>query len=184
MRDLGPYLSGEKKGKVVGITFDDGYRDVYRNALPALAEFGFTSTNYFVSRQVGGYNEWDADRMPYDPCMNMEELRDWVDSGQEVGAHTLDHARLGILDEAEARRQIAGSKAELEDMTGQPVTAFSYPFGSHNDLVAEIVRESGFLTATTTKKGKANAGHDPMRLPRMTVRRSDGLLKFLWSRVL
>ena len=27
MRDLEPYLQGEKKGKVVGITFDDGYQN-------------------------------------------------------------------------------------------------------------------------------------------------------------
>ena len=27
MRDLEPYLSGEKQGRVVGITFDDGYEN-------------------------------------------------------------------------------------------------------------------------------------------------------------
>ncbi|MGO4440731.1 polysaccharide deacetylase family protein [Rhizobium sp. RAF56] len=182
--ELSLYLSGQKTGKAVGITFDDGYRNVYRNGLPILAEFGFTSTTYFVSRQVGGHNEWDAGRMPWEPCMSREELREWMESGQEVGAHTLDHARLGELDEVEARRQIAGSKAELENITGQPVTAFSYPFGSHNDLVVEIARQSGFSTAVTTIKGRATGKHDPMRLPRMTVRRGDNLLKFLWSRIL
>lgn len=184
MAELGLYLSGEKKGKAVGITFDDGYRNVHRNALPVLSEFGFTSTTYFVSRQVGGFNEWDAGRMPYDPCMSKEELREWMAAGQEVGAHTLDHARLGLLDEDEARRQIAGSKSELEDMTGSAVTALSYPFGSHNDLVVNIARESGFATATTTIAGRATAQLDPMRLPRVTVKRKDGSLRFLWSRIL
>src|SRR5690606_39848854 len=32
MRDLMPYLRGEQQGKVVGITFDDGYRNVARSA--------------------------------------------------------------------------------------------------------------------------------------------------------
>jgi hypothetical protein len=50
-------------------------------------------------------------------------------------------------------------------MTGQPVTAFSYPFGSHSDLVTEIARESGFLTAATRSSGRATANHDPIRLP-------------------
>jgi hypothetical protein len=41
-------------------------------------------------------------------------------------------------------------------MTWQPVSAFSYPFGSHSDLVIEIARESGFLTAVTTIKGQSD----------------------------
>ena len=49
MRDLLPYLKGEAKGKVFGITFDDGYRNVLQNALPVLTQYGFTSTNYFVA---------------------------------------------------------------------------------------------------------------------------------------
>ena len=60
MRDLLPYLRGNKSGKVVGITFDDGFRSVYRNALPILDAFGFTATSYIVSGQIGGFNEWDV----------------------------------------------------------------------------------------------------------------------------
>src|SRR5690554_840479 len=58
MRELLPYVRGEKHGKVVGITFDDGYRNVYRNALPVLRHNGFTATNYFVVQQLGGGNVW------------------------------------------------------------------------------------------------------------------------------
>lgn len=184
MADLGPYLGGEKTGKVVGITFDDGYRNVYENALPVLHAHGFTSTTYFVSRQVGGYNLWDAERMPRDDCMSLAELREWAAHGQEVGAHTLDHVRLGDLPPAEARRQIEGSKAELEDMVGRPVEAFSYPYGSHNDRVAETAREAGYATATTTVKAKATAADDPMRLPRLTAKRTDDPLRFALRRLM
>lgn len=45
MRDLMPYVRGERSGKVFGITFDDGYRNVHRNAMPVLGELGFTATN-------------------------------------------------------------------------------------------------------------------------------------------
>ena len=36
MRDLEPYLLGKKYGKVVGITFDDGYKNNHLHALPVL----------------------------------------------------------------------------------------------------------------------------------------------------
>src|SRR5690606_1038651 len=59
MRDLMPYIRGERRGKVVGITFDDGYRNVFQNALPVLRDQDFTATNYFVARQLDGSNTWD-----------------------------------------------------------------------------------------------------------------------------
>ena len=34
MGDLQPYLDGKKNGKVVGLTFDDGYKNNITNALP------------------------------------------------------------------------------------------------------------------------------------------------------
>jgi len=38
-----PELTGTSHGKIVVLTFDDGYADVFENALPILAEFGFTA---------------------------------------------------------------------------------------------------------------------------------------------
>ena len=52
MAQLMPYLRGEKQGKVVGISFDDGYRNVFQNAMPVLDELGFTATNYIVARHL------------------------------------------------------------------------------------------------------------------------------------
>src|SRR3954468_17188001 len=44
MRDLEPYLRGEKAGKVFGITLDDGYLNNFEHALPVLRDIGFTAT--------------------------------------------------------------------------------------------------------------------------------------------
>src|SRR3546814_1265250 len=92
MRELLPYVRGERQGKVVGITFDDGYRNVYQNALPVLNEQGFTATNYFVARQLDGGNVWDYEKgIPHSDLMSAQEMRAWAAAGMEVGSHTLDH---------------------------------------------------------------------------------------------
>ncbi|KCB21672.1 polysaccharide deacetylase family protein [Bordetella hinzii] len=180
MRDLMPYLRGEKTGKVFGVTFDDGYRNVLENAAPVLAELGFTGTNYFVARQLDGSNVWDAEKgIPYAGLMSAAEMRQWHEAGNEVGSHTLDHVHLPRLPADEARRQIRQSKDELEQALGAPVTAFCYPYGDHGPEHMTMVREAGYDNATLTVRGLACAADDPFGLPRVTVSRSTHLLSFL-----
>jgi peptidoglycan/xylan/chitin deacetylase (PgdA/CDA1 family) len=180
MRDLMPYLRGERTGKVFGITFDDGYRNVHDNAMPVLRELGFTATNYFVARQFGGSNSWDAEKgVPVSPLMTQEEMRAWARAGNEVGSHTLDHVHLPQLPPEDARRQIAASRSELEDALGAPVTAFCYPYGEYTDEHRAMAREAGYENATLTKRGLAQPGDDPFGLPRVLVARSTSLFSFL-----
>ena len=58
MAELYPYLVGKKTGKVVGITFDDGYHNNLA-VLPILQRYRFTATNFIVSDYIGDYNRWD-----------------------------------------------------------------------------------------------------------------------------
>ena len=78
-----PYLRGEKSGKVVGITLDDGYVNNLEHALPVLQHCGFSATCYVVSSQLGGLNFWDrAKGVPPQPLMDAAQLRAWIAGGQ------------------------------------------------------------------------------------------------------
>jgi peptidoglycan/xylan/chitin deacetylase (PgdA/CDA1 family) len=180
MRDLMPYLQGEKTGKVVGITFDDGYRNVYQNALPVLQRYGFTSTNYFVVNQLGGANVWDYEKgIAHSPLMSAQEMQAWARAGQEVGSHTLDHVHLPQVDPAQAWHQIAESKARLEALLEDEVTAFCYPYGHEDPQLRALVQKAGYTNATTTDRGLARASDDRFGLPRVVVSRSTTILYFL-----
>jgi len=180
MRDLMPYIRGERRGKVVGITFDDGYRNVYRNALPVLREQGFTATNYFVARQLDGGNVWDYEKgIAHADLMSADELRQWAAQGMEVGSHTLDHPYLPKLSPELADYQIRQSKRELEEVLGAEVSAFCYPYGGENAELRSMVRNAGYTNATTTAGGLARADDDVYELPRVTVSRSTNILRFL-----
>lgn len=180
MRDLLPYLQGEKHGKVFGLTFDDGFRNVLQNALPVLRETGFTATNYFVAGQVDGTNAWDASKgVPTARLMNRDEIRAWAAAGHEVGSHTLDHVDLKTCGATVARRQIQDSKAALEDLTGNPVQAFCFPYGYYLPEQCELAQVAGYSTATTTRRGRAMAGDAMLELPRVPVARSTHFLSLL-----
>jgi peptidoglycan/xylan/chitin deacetylase (PgdA/CDA1 family) len=180
MHDLMPYLRGDASGKVFGITFDDGYRNVFDNALPVLNRLGFTSTNYFVVHQLDGGNIWDYEKgVPHSPLMSIEEMREWVNSGQEAGSHTLDHVSLSDVSAEIAYQQIAQSRNELETLLDREVGAFCYPYGAQAPAVREMVRKAGYTNATTTRRGLVRADDDFFDLPRVTVARSTNIFRFL-----
>ncbi len=183
MSALLPYLRGEKRGKVVGITFDDGYRNNLMHALPVLQRNGFSATCYCVSQRIGFTNSWDEDSgVAQVPLMNASELREWVGAGQEVGAHTRTHAHLNQLNSVLATEEIAGCKAELEHITGKRINHFCYPYGEFNAEHVALVKEVGFETATTTFRGRAHSADDPLMLPRVPVVRSTALPVF-WAKL-
>jgi peptidoglycan/xylan/chitin deacetylase (PgdA/CDA1 family) len=183
MSALQPYLCGERTGKVVGITLDDGYLNNLTHALPALQRQGFSATCYAVSQRLGKTNEWDlTNGIAQTPLMDARQLRLWVQGGQEVGAHTRLHADLTQVDPETARDEIFRSKAELEEAIAQPVRQFCYPYGKFSDVHAQWAREAGFTCSTTTVRSRCLHGEDLMKLPRAAVVRSTTLLG-LWQKV-
>lgn len=89
-----------------------------------------------------------------------------------IGAHTIDHVRLRDRSAREQQDSISGSKAQLEQAIGRPVSHFAYPFGHRSDFddrTVEAVRSAAFDTASTTVPGSARPATDPYRLPRRLV---------------
>lgn len=95
-----------------------------------------------------------------------------------IGAHTVDHVRLRGLDAADQQPTISSSKEQLEQLSGQVVSHFAYPYGGNDafdDHSVDAVRAAGFETACTTIPGNASPTADPHRLPRRMVKN--------WSRL-
>jgi peptidoglycan/xylan/chitin deacetylase (PgdA/CDA1 family) len=178
MRDLEPYLQGKKQGKVVGITFDDGYQNNLDNALPILRKHGFTATCYAVSSMIGGTNLWDKGKVAEKPLMTLENWRTWRDAGMDIGSHTRTHADLTAISFKDAENEIAGSKKELENKIGCEVRHFCYPYGRHENTHTEKVHEAGYITAVSTQRGNARNFLHPYTLPRVLIARATNTIQF------
>ena len=72
----------DQNSKYFIITFDDGYEDVYYNALPILKKFGFTSICYFVTDLIGHYNIWDKNKKDFKQLklMDIDKINFWLKS--------------------------------------------------------------------------------------------------------
>lgn len=179
MSDAMPYLRGEQQGRIAIITLDDGYLDNLESALPVLQRYGFTATCYVVSGSIGRFNDWDEEKLGVRKAlMTPGQLRAWCDGGMEVGAHTRTHPHLTQCSDTQLEDEITGSKADLEDLLGTPVTQFCYPYGDADDRVAAVTRAAGYAAATTTQRGRAMPGMDLWRLPRVQVARHHALPQF------
>jgi peptidoglycan/xylan/chitin deacetylase (PgdA/CDA1 family) len=90
-----------------------------------------------------------------------------------IGAHTISHPILSGLTVANQKNEIFGSRDLLQEITGEPVISFAYPYGGGGDYTAEsvdVVRQAGFDCAFSTASGLIRKDSDHMRLPRIWVR--------------
>jgi peptidoglycan/xylan/chitin deacetylase (PgdA/CDA1 family) len=173
------HLDRDRAGRVIALTFDDGYVDNLQHAASTLREFGFGATCFIVSGCVGAYNLWDAEALRVrKPLMDVRELKAWLGEGLELGSHTRSHPHLNELDADTAEAEIAGSRADLERVASVKIDHFCYPYGSVNARVARQVEAAGYRSAVTTQRGLARAHDNRFLLPRMSVSGRRGLLRF------
>jgi peptidoglycan/xylan/chitin deacetylase (PgdA/CDA1 family) len=111
--------------------------------------------------------------------MDKMQIRSWSDAGLEIGAHTRQHVNLIEGDDATMRKEILLSRLDLEDVLGQPVDQFCYPFGIYDQRHVAMVAQSGYLAATVTQRGQVLRGTDIFQLRRIPVVRSTYWPQFL-----
>jgi peptidoglycan/xylan/chitin deacetylase (PgdA/CDA1 family) len=110
--------------------------------------------------------------LPTDLMMRSDQVQVVSKAGIEIGGHTVNHPILHVLSDAEAEREIAQGRQQLERLTGRPVEYFAYPNGrpgqDYGARDVELVRRLGFKGAVSTASGVASAQSDPFQLPRFT----------------
>lgn len=144
------------------LTFDGGYPDQLENAVPALQAFDFPATFFPVSYYLD-------DEVADGSMIGRKDLLDLARSGYTIGCHTHTLPDLTRLSVADIDREVNGSKQILEDLLGQRVSAFCYPYGACNARAASVVRQSGFDVAFTVDLGGVSRGDDPYELKRVPV---------------
>ncbi|SHK55718.1 Polysaccharide deacetylase [Pseudonocardia thermophila] len=163
------------------LTFDDGFADYVEHAVPIMERYGLTATMYVVagSLEPGGIAvDWIRGLDPADapPLMTPEQIRELHDRGWEIGSHTMRHADMPTLSEAECLADFKESKELLEDLLEAPVTSLAYPFGHHAPHVRRAAELAGYRIALALPEGPEEAG--PYSVPRTGIYRGNPEWKF------
>jgi peptidoglycan/xylan/chitin deacetylase (PgdA/CDA1 family) len=128
---------------LVGLTFDDGYDDFRRHALPVLQRYGFTATAFVIAGRLGGDNGWD-EQGPRKDLMTARQVREVAAAGMEIGSHGLRHVTLTSTTDLALQREQLRSREILQDVTGTDVAGFCYPYGYLDPRVVDGVRGAGY----------------------------------------
>jgi peptidoglycan/xylan/chitin deacetylase (PgdA/CDA1 family) len=128
---VSPYsLAGFSRG-LVSLTFDDGWRNIYTNALPLLRKYGFASTQYVLAGK--------ADDPEY---MTTDMMAEFRGSGSEIASHTVTHPHLTQITSTCMRAEVADSQEYLRNAFGASAAAdFAPPYGEFDESVLQAARE-------------------------------------------
>jgi peptidoglycan/xylan/chitin deacetylase (PgdA/CDA1 family) len=153
----------------VALTFDDGYEDFYREVFPQVGLFALKPLVFLVVDRIGQTNLWDQARgVPAQRLLNLDQIREMSRRGVQFGSHSMTHACLPQLSDAELRREVVDSKSALEDLLGREVPTFAYPYGAHDERVRAVVAEAGYRLAFSTRWGLHYWG-DPFSVNRLEI---------------
>ena len=160
--------------KTVVITFDDGYKDNILCAAPILLKYNIPATFFITSGYINTEKvfPWDRQSNVKHPSMTWNEVRELVSMGFDIGAHTINHANLGMVSLDIARTEIMGCKEQIENEINKEVNTFAYPFGGRDNVkddVIELIRKAGFDCCCSAFGGKVTMDSDLYNLYRIAT---------------
>ena len=160
------------------LSFDDGYEDMYTDAVPALLAHHYRGVFYIITGMIGGrYMTWS-------------QVRALDEYGMQIASHTVHHINIGQPPAyTTTRKELLDSKNSLQSQLGEPVQFFCYPTGEpfHHDtyyeqqLVLKDLLADGYVGATLDPfsfNGTIQNARAPYQLPRVRVNGGESLSAF------
>lgn len=165
-------------GKVIAITFDDGYKDNLTEAAIALKAAGFKATFFITTSFIdgGSHKKWANGALRQ--YLSWEDISQILEMGFEVGSHMVDHINLSLLDEPKINFQLEESKKRIEKMTGFKPKVLSYPHGRFKEGIKRLAQDTGYIGGCSSFSGINQLAVDPYILKRTEIDGYDTIYDF------
>jgi peptidoglycan/xylan/chitin deacetylase (PgdA/CDA1 family) len=163
--------NGQDLSKTVVITFDDGYRDFYTDAMDVMKQCGFSATIYLATGRI----QDKSLRIEGVDYLTWRDVRELHQQGIRFGSHTVTHPDMRSLGPEQIEYELCCSRETMENKLGVAVDSFAYPFAfpeqdkifSH--FLEDVLTNCGFENGVCTILGRASIKKNKFFLPRIPV---------------
>jgi len=152
-------------GKYYHLSFDDGFRNNYINAVPILKKHSIPAIFFVPSSLIGA--DWDtANKYSIGVTQNkstiellrLSDLKNMLGNGFEIGSHTRSHANFAAIsnDNTLLGSEILGSKIDLERLLGIECKYIAWPYGKlvdSDEKSLKMVKDAGYLACFGAYRG-------------------------------
>jgi len=181
MKSVGSFISTEKclnilhglepiEETMFHLSFDDGFKNNYENAVPILKELGIPAI-FFVTTELmtctpDRQREFSIDMGGYCEIleyMTWNDLRHMNSLGFEIGSHTVKHSRLSSIegDHDLIKEELSQSKIDIERELDAECLYFAWPYGRTEDITANIldkIQQYGYKGCFSGIRGMVDPG--------------------------
>lgn len=171
IKDLEDYLDGKINlpAKVAVITLDAGNISSRIYAYPTLKAHGFVADQFIItSRTPKQPAIFDYNKLHFLSQQEMDDMTDVFNYyGHTHALHTLTDANesyVTAMDRSYVKEDLLLNRLNLKEMT-----YLAYPFGQYNMDTVEILKETGFTMAYTTKMGYVTLDTNRYLIPRYGI---------------
>ena len=170
--------SGRLPRGEAALTFDDGFADMYTEALPVLTRLKLPATMFLVAATLtpeGKAVDWvRASGNEQLRTLTLDQVLEMQDAGVDFQSHSWAHRDLIDLSFDECVRDLRESRELLSDLLGRSIPLLAYPRGLHDEHVRRAAELAGYTHAFALPEQAEEPG--PYAVPRVGIFRGNGLL--------
>jgi len=151
---------GDLPKNTIGISIDDADKSFYEVGWPKFKEMGFPVTLFVNTSTIHENNK---------NYLNWDQIRELVNEGVSIGAHSHSHYHMADLSIDEIREEIEiSNNIFLKELGGIP-PLFAFPYGEANEEIINLLKEYKFKVAFGQHSGVINETSNLYYLPRFSL---------------
>jgi len=144
----------------IGISIDDADKSFYEVGWPKFKEMGFPVTLFVNTSTIHKNNK---------NYLNWDQIRELVNEGVSIGAHSHSHYHMADLSIEEVRNEIEISNNIFLKELGTIPSLFAFPYGEANEEIINLLKEYKFKVAFGQHSGVINETSNLYYLPRFSL---------------
>ena len=151
---------GDLPENTIGISIDDADKSFYEVGWPRFKEMGFPVTLFVNTSTIHENNK---------NYLNWDQIRELVNEGVSIGAHSHSHYHMSDLSIEEVRDEIEISNNIFLKELGSIPHLFAFPYGEANEEIINLLKEYKFKVAFGQHSGVINETSNLYYLPRFSL---------------